>query len=93
MFFFFYIPQFSLGALLYPPVHATCHSLCHLKAASVMCLHVPYSAHRLDLGVIGTPLVPVFIGSTLKQVLISLVARVLVSNPPTKGKSIAYGNS
>lgn len=56
-------------------------SLCQLEAASVMCLHVSHSANRLDLRVIGTPFVPVFVGSKFKQVLISTVAWVLVSNP------------
>lgn len=50
-----------------------------------MCLHVPHSTDRLDLGVVGAPLVPVLEGAKLKQVLVSSIARILVPNPRSSG--------
>lgn len=46
-----------------------------------MRLHVPDPADRLDLGVMGAPLVPVLVRAHLKHVLVATVARVLVAHP------------
>lgn len=89
--FFLNIPQ-GFSAWFCPPVHAVYHSLCHLKAASGMRVHISHSSHRLDLGVMGAPFIPVFVGSEFKQVLISTVAWILISNPPKVGMSIEYIN-
>lgn len=60
-------------------------SLCgHLEAAPAVCLHVSHPADGLDLGLVGSPLVPVLVRSHLKHVLEATVARVLVAHPAVK---------
>lgn len=60
-------------------------SLCsHLKAAPAMCLHVPHPANGLDLGVVGTPFIPVLVRTYFKDVLEASVARILVTHPSVR---------
>lgn len=56
----------------------------HLEAAPAMCLHVSHPADGLDLGVVGSPLVPVLVRSHLKHILEATVARVLVAHPAVR---------
>lgn len=56
-----------------------------LEAAPAVCLHVPHSTDGLDLGVVGSPVVPVLVRSHLKHVLVATVAGVLVSHPAVWG--------
>lgn len=56
-----------------------------LEAASAVCLHVPDPADGLDMGVVGSPLVPVLVGAHLKDVLVSTVTWVLVTHPCSTG--------
>lgn len=61
-------------------------SLCgHLEAAPAVCLHVSHPADGLDLGMVGSPLVPVLERTHLKHVLEATVARVLVTHPGSTG--------
>ena len=53
----------------------------HLKAATAVRLHVPHSADGLDLRVVRSPVVPVLVGAHLEHVLVTAVARVLVTHP------------
>lgn len=48
---------------------------------TLVILHVPHTANRLDLRLEGTKLVIMSVVSTLKQILVASVAWVLVSNP------------
>lgn len=60
----------------------TCRRLCsHLEAAPAVRLHVPHSADGLDLGLVGSPLVPGLVGTHLQHVLVATVAGVLVAHP------------
>lgn len=54
------------------------------EAASLVELHVADAAHRLDLGLEGAEVVVVSVFSTLKQVLVASVSRVLVAHPTTE---------
>lgn len=57
-------------------------SLCgHLEAAPAVCLHVSHPTDGLDLGLVGSPLVPVLERAHLKHILVATVARVLVAHP------------
>jgi len=56
-----------------------------LEAAPAVMLHVSHPAHGLDLGVVGSPLVPVLVRAHLEHVLIATVARILVSHPGSSG--------
>lgn len=58
----------------------------HLKAAPAVRLHVPHSADGLDLGLVGSPLIPGLVGTHLQHVLVATVARVLVAHPAVKRK-------
>ena len=62
-----------------------------LKAAPAICLHVPHSAHGLDLGVVGAPLVPLLVSSHLQHVLVTTVARVLVAHPTVEQRESDRG--
>lgn len=53
----------------------------HLKAAPAVRLHVPHSADGLDLGLVGSPVIPGLVGTHLQHVLVATVARVLVAHP------------
>lgn len=47
-----------------------------------MPLLVPHTAHGLDEGLVGVPLVPVAVLAFLEDVLAAPVPRVLVAHPP-----------
>lgn len=49
-----------------------------------MVLHVPDATHGLDLGLEGGEVVVVPVFSTLKQVLVASVSRVLVTHKPER---------
>lgn len=73
-----------------PPV---CSRTCSLgrgevEAAALVELHVPHTAHGLNLRLEGTKLVVVSIVAALKQVLVASVAGILVSHPPIKKEHI-----
>ena len=51
-----------------------------------MRLHVPHPADGLDLGVVGSPVVPVLVRAHFKHVLVATVARVLVAHPAVWGR-------
>lgn len=62
-------------------------SLCgHLEAAPAVRLHVSHPADGLDLGVVGSPVVPVLVRAHFEHVLVATVARVLVAHPAVRGK-------
>lgn len=74
------IPTPLLSPLLAHSLLDSC--LCvHLEAAPAVRLHVPHPADGLDLGLLGSPLIPVLHRSHLKHILVSTVARVLVAHP------------
>lgn len=52
-----------------------------VKAPALVELHVPHASHGLNLGLDGTKLVVVSVVTTLKQILVTSVARILVANP------------
>lgn len=52
------------------------------EAAPLVPLLVADAAHRLQLGLVGVPLVPVAVLTPLKHVLAAAVAGELVANPP-----------
>lgn len=52
------------------------------EAAPLMPLLVADAAHRLQLRLVGVPLVPVAVLASLEHVLASAVARKLIANPP-----------
>lgn len=57
-------------------------SLCgHLEAAPAVRLHVSHPADGLDLGVVGSPVVPVLVRAHFIHILEATVARVLVAHP------------
>lgn len=61
-----------------------CHSLAGRgegEASSLVELHVPDTTHGLDLGLEGAEVVVVSVVTTLKQVLVASVSRVLVTHP------------
>ncbi len=61
-------------------------SLCgHLKAAPAVCLHVSHPADGLDLGVVGSPVIPMLERAHFKHVLVATVAGVLVAHPAVWG--------
>lgn len=65
-----------------PPALTSSWCLCgHLKAAPAVRLHVPHSANGLDLGLVGSPVIPGLVGTHLQHVLVATVARVLVAHP------------
>lgn len=49
-----------------------------------MVLHVPDATHGLDLGLEGGKIVVVSVITTLKQVLVASVSRVLVTHEPER---------
>lgn len=49
-----------------------------------MILHVPDATHGLDLGLEGGEIVVVSVFTTLKQVLVASVSRVLVTHEPER---------
>lgn len=49
-----------------------------------MVLHVPDATHGLDLGLEGGEVVVVSVFTTLKQVLVASVSRVLVTHKPER---------
>lgn len=55
-----------------------------IEEAALVELHVPHTAHGLNLRLEGTKLVVVSVVAALKQILVASVARVLVSHPPSK---------
>lgn len=62
-------------------------SLCgHLEAAPAVCLHVPHPTDGLDLGVVGSPVIPVLVRTHFKHILVATVARVLVAHPAVSGR-------
>lgn len=52
-------------------------------------LHVPDTTHGLDLGLEGAEVVVVSVVTTLKQVLVASVSRVLVTHPPERNTFIS----
>lgn len=72
---------------MFPPLQPTaCRTpLCgQLEAAPAVCLHVSHPADGLDLGVVGSPLIPVLESAHFKDVLVATVPRVLVAHPPAR---------
>lgn len=65
-------------------VHCSLFSGGHIEAAALVELHVPHTAHGLNLRLEGAKLVVVSVVSALKQILVSSVAGVLVSHPTLK---------
>lgn len=55
-----------------------------IEAAALVELHVPHTAHGLNLRLEGAKLVVVSVVAALKQILVSSVAGVLVSHPTSK---------
>lgn len=53
----------------------------HLEAAPAVRLHVSHPADGLDLGLVGSPVVPVLVWPHFKDILVTTVARVLVAHP------------
>lgn len=51
-----------------------------------MRLHVPHPADGLDLGLVGSPVVPALERPHLQDVLVATVARVLVAHPAVRGE-------
>lgn len=51
-----------------------------------MVLHVPDATHGLDLGLEGGEVVVVSVFTTLKQVLVASVSRVLVTHKPERDR-------
>lgn len=67
-----------------PPVCSRAGSLGgggEVEAAALVELHVPHTAHGLDLRLEGAKLVVVSVVAALKQVLVTSVAGVLVAHP------------
>lgn len=58
----------------------------HLEAAPAVRLHVSHPADGLDLGLVGSPLVPVLVRAHFKHILVAAVAGVLVAHPAARGK-------
>jgi len=54
------------------------------EASSLVELHVPDTAHGLDLGLEGAEVVVVSVVTALKQVLVASVSGVLVTHPPER---------
>lgn len=66
-------------------------SLCgHLEAAPAVRLHVSHPADGLDLGVVGSPVIPVLERPHFKDILVATVARVLVAHPAVWGSREKY---
>lgn len=62
-------------------------SLCgHLEAAPAVRLHVSHPADGLDLGVVGSPVIPVLVRAHFEHILEATVARVLVAHPTVRKK-------
>lgn len=59
----------------------------HLEAAPAVRLHVSHPADGLDLGLVGSPVVPVLVRPHFKDILVTTVARVLVAHPAEKVES------
>lgn len=58
---------------------------CQLEAAPAVRLHVSHPANGLDLGVVGSPLIPVLERTHFKHILEATVSRVLVAHPSVRG--------
>lgn len=56
-----------------------------------MRLHVPHSADGLDLGLVGSPVIPGLVRTHLQHVLVATVARVLVAHPAVRGEGRGEG--
>lgn len=63
----------------------------HLEAAPAVRLHVSHPADGLDLGLVGSPVVPVLVWPHFKDILVSTVARVLVAHPAETGSRESSG--